>query len=64
MDSTKERGTGMNIRVFQTEGIDELYTGVKKFIYSNYTYFIYTDVSTFQLRASDVNFIQVWEDET
>lgn len=51
----------MNIRIFHNDGIDELYQRVVKFLFSDNTYYVYTEISTFTIPAEDVSFMQIWE---
>lgn len=54
----------MKIRVVNSDGRDELYTKVMKYIVTKTNHLIYTDISTFTIPAYEVEFVQAWDEES
>jgi len=54
----------MKIRVVNSDGRDEVYTKVMKFITTKTTHLIYTDISTFTIPTYEVEFVQAWDEES
>ena len=61
----QQRSTKMiKIRVVNSDGRDELYTKVIKYIVTKSNHLIYTDLSTFTIPAYEVEFVQAWDEES
>jgi len=54
----------IKIRVVNSDGRDELYTKVIKYIVTKSSHLIYTDLSTFTIPAYEVEFVQAWDEES
>jgi len=52
----------IKIRVVNSDGRDELYTNVIKYIVSGTKHLIYTDISTFTIPSHEVEFVQAWDE--
>lgn len=52
----------MKIRVVNSDGRDELYTNVIKYIVTSGKHLIYTDISTYTIPTFEVEFVQAWDE--
>ena len=52
----------IKMRVVNSDGRDELYTNVIKYIVTKGNHLIYTDISTFTIPVNEVEFVQAWDE--
>jgi len=53
--------SNLKLRVVNSDGRDELYTNVIKYIVTQGKHMIYTDISTFIIPVYEVEFVQAWD---
>lgn len=52
----------IKIRLVNSDGRDELYINVIKYIVTKSNHLIYTDISTFTIPVYEVEFVQAWDE--